>query len=171
MLLSVSTFAVFQNSHSSRKRAPSWKQFALAMSTMSATTRNGLGSATAGRHKVRSYEYAGPWDAKGVERRHGKRMSRRGEKRHVEEAWEERRRREVAIYASEPCLVSSSSERAARWMRLLGWVVERWEGLRGGKEQRARERASVDRPPAMWQIKANLHGSDSTFFPGQLIFR
>lgn len=39
----------------------------------------------------------------------------------------EERRREVAIYASEPCLVSSSSERAARWMRLLGGVVERWK--------------------------------------------
>ncbi|EFN65639.1 hypothetical protein EAG_10896 [Camponotus floridanus] len=52
VLLSVSTFAVFQNSHSSQKRAPSWKQFALAMSTMSATTRNGLGSVTGGRHEI-----------------------------------------------------------------------------------------------------------------------
>lgn len=81
------------------------------------------------------------------ERRHGKRMSRRGEKRHTERGIEERRRREVAIYASEPCLVSSSSERAVSWMRLLGRVVERWESLREGKSN-AREKGHPRGPPA-----------------------
>lgn len=50
-----------------------------------------------------------------------------------------RRRSKVAIYASEPrSRVPARVPRSARWIRLLGGVVERREGFR--EEERAHER-------------------------------